>query len=88
MCGCSVAPDAVILGCTTGGMLVTDPAFVNPAIVDWMPKGGGVDDKGMAVIPDTLYWASHIVGALLVLAVGKLVLSRRAAAAGPAEQQG
>ena len=68
----------MLLGWIAGGMLVTDPAFVNPAVMDWMPKWGSVDEKGLAVISDTLYWASHIVGALLVLAVGKFIVSRRA----------
>jgi predicted tellurium resistance membrane protein TerC len=68
----------MLLGWIAGGMLVTDPAFVNPAVMDWMPKLGSVDEKGLAVISDTLYWASHIVGALLVLAVGKFIVSRRA----------
>ena len=67
----------MLLGWIAGGMLVTDPAFVNPAIVDWMPKWGSLDEKGIAVISDTLYWASHVVGALLVLAAGKFILSRR-----------
>ena len=31
LCGCSVAPDAVILGCTTGGMLVTENLFLRRA---------------------------------------------------------
>ena len=68
----------MLLGWIAGGMLVTDPAFVNPAVMDWMPKWGSVDEKGLAVISDTLYWASHIVGALLVLGSGKFILSRGA----------
>lgn len=67
----------MLLGWIAGGMLMTDPAFTNPAIVDWMPKWGSVDEKGLPVISDTLYWASHIVGALVVLGLGKLVLARR-----------
>jgi len=74
----------MLLGWIAGGMLVTDPAFVNPAVMDWMPKWGSVDEKGLAVISDTLYWASHIVGALLVLAVGKFIVSRRAGEGGAA----
>lgn len=70
----------MLLGWIAGGMLVTDPAFVNPAIMDWMPKWGSVDEKGLAVISDTLYWTAHIAGALVVLAVGKFILSRRTAA--------
>ena len=69
----------MLLGWIAGGMLVTDPAFVNPAIVDWMPKWGSLDEKGIAVISDTMYWASHVAGALLVLAAGKIILARRAA---------
>ena len=71
----------MLLGWIAGGMLVTDPAFVNPAIMEWLPKWGSVDEKGLPVISDTLYWASHVVGALLVLAAGKVVLARRAAGA-------
>ena len=69
----------MLLGWIAGGMLVTDPAFVNPAIVDWMPKWGSLDERGIAVISDTMYWASHVAGALLVLAAGKMILARRAA---------
>ena len=77
----------MLLGWIAGGMLVTDPAFLNVNIVEWMPKWGSVDEKGLAVISDTMYWTSHIAGALLVLLVGKIIVARRAAAA-PAEQQG
>ena len=74
----------MLLGWIAGGMLVTDPAFVNPGIMEWLPKWGGVDEKGIAVISDVLYWTSHIAGALLVLAAGKIILARRAASQ-PAE---
>ncbi|MBA4112877.1 MAG: hypothetical protein C0492_05855 [Verminephrobacter sp.] len=67
----------MLLGWIAGGMLVTDPAFVNPSIVEWLPKWGSVDEKGIAVISDLMYWASHIAGALLVLAAGKAILARR-----------
>ena len=77
----------MLLGWIAGGMLVTDPAFLNVNIVEWMPKWGSVDEKGLAVISDTMYWTSHIAGALLVLLAGKIIVARRAAAA-PAEQQG
>jgi YjbE family integral membrane protein len=62
---------------TLGGMLVTDPAFVTPDKWTWMPKLGTLDEKGAAVISDTLYWAAHIAGALLVLALGKFIASRQ-----------
>jgi YjbE family integral membrane protein len=67
----------MLLGWIAGGMLVTDPAFVTPDKWTFMPKLGTVDENGMAVISNTLYWASHVVGALLVLALGKWIASRR-----------
>jgi len=67
----------MLLGWIAGGMLVTDPAFVTPDKWTFMPKLGTVDEKGMAVISDTLYWTSHVVGALVVLAIGKWIASRR-----------
>ncbi len=79
-----IVAGGMLLGWIAGGMLVTDPAFVNPDKWTWMPKLGSVDEKGLAVISDTLYWSAHIVGALLVLAVGKFVASRQK----PAEEAG
>ena len=70
----------MLLGWIAGGMLVTDPAFVNTEKWTWLPKLGTMDAQGQAVISDTLYWTAHIAGALLVLALGKMVLSRRKAA--------
>ncbi|GKS76470.1 TerC family protein [Acidovorax sp. SUPP950] len=71
----------MLLGWIAGGMLVTDPIFVNTERWSWAPKLGTLDAQGLAVISDTLYWAAHIAGALLVLVVGKAIASRRAAAA-------
>ena len=76
-----ITAGGMLLGWIAGGMLVTDPAFVNPTQWTWMPKLGTVDEKGLAVISNTLYWTAHIGGALLVLAVGKLIVARRASAA-------
>lgn len=67
----------MLLGWIAGGMLVTDPAFVNPDKWLWMPKLGTVDAQGMAVISTTLYWTAHVAGALLVLALGKWIAARR-----------
>lgn len=67
----------MLLGWIAGGMLVTDPAFVNPERWTWMPKLGSVDGAGHAVISDALYWSAHIAGALLVLALGKLLAARQ-----------
>lgn len=79
-----IVAGGMLLGWIAGGMLVTDPAFVNPDQWTWMPKLGSVDSKGLAVISDTLYWTAHIAGAVLVLAVGKFVASRQK----PAEEAG
>ncbi|WP_066258722.1 TerC family protein [Hydrogenophaga flava] len=79
-----IVAGGMLLGWIAGGMLVTDPAFVNPDKWTWMPKLGSVDEKGLAVISDTLYWTAHVAGALLVLAVGKFVASRQK----PAEEAG
>ena len=56
-------------------MLVTDPVFSNPDKWQWMFK-----------LPqtDVLRYGASVFGALLVLAVGKLIMSRRTA--GPAAQ--
>ena len=67
----------MLLGWIAGGMLVTDPAFVNPDQWTWVPKLGTLDDKGEAVISGALYWTAHIAGALLVLALGKWAASRK-----------
>ena len=72
-----ITAGGMLLGWIAGGMLVTDPAFVNPDKWTFMPKLGTVDEKGLAVISDTLWWTAHIAGALLVLALGKWVASRR-----------
>ncbi len=71
----------MLLGWIAGGMLVTDPAFVDPDKWTWMPKPGTLDAHGQAVISDTLSWTAHVVGALLVLALGKLLAARQKGAA-------
>ena len=68
----------MLLGWIAGGMLVTDPAFVNPDQWQWMPK---------LAPSDAIKYGASIAGALLVLLAGKLVLARRAAAAVPAGHQ-
>ncbi len=72
-----IVAGGMLLGWIAGGMLVTDPVFVNPDKWQWMPKLGTTDDKGLPVISTTLYWAAHVGGALLVLALGKWVASRK-----------
>ena len=61
---------------TLGGMLVTDPVFSNPDKWQWMIK-----------IPQTdmIRYGASVAGALLVLALGKMILARRTATAAPVE---
>lgn len=58
----------MLLGWIAGTMLISDPAVSNTAAWTWVPK-----------IPqtDTVKYAAGIAGALLVLAIGKWVASRR-----------
>jgi len=65
----------MLLGWIAGTMAVSDPALANPANWTWVPK-----------VPqtDTIKYAAGIIGALLVLAIGKWVASRKPAPATPA----
>lgn len=72
-----IVAGGMLLGWIAGGMLVTDPVFVNPDKWQWMPKLGTMDAQGLAEISRTLYWAAHIGGALLVLALGKMMAARK-----------
>ena len=71
-----ITAGGMLLGWIAGGMLVTDPVFANPDKWQWMVK-----------LPQTdlIRYGASVAGALLVLAAGKFIMSRRAAAA-PAEQ--
>jgi YjbE family integral membrane protein len=62
----------MLLGWIAGGMLVTDPVFANTEQWQWMVK---------IAQTDAIRYGASVAGALLVLAAGKYVLSRRAAAA-------
>ncbi|MFT4241091.1 MAG: TerC family protein [Acidovorax sp.] len=77
-----ITAGGMLLGWIAGGMLVTDPAFVNPDKWQWMFKLP-LDAASGEVLPAIKYGAC-VAGALLVLAAGKFILARRAAAA-PAE---
>lgn len=72
-----IVAGGMLLGWIAGGMLVTDPVFVNTEKWLWMPKLGTTDAQGLAEISRALYWSAHIGGALLVLALGKFIASRR-----------
>lgn len=58
----------MLLGWIAGTMAVTDPALVNPEVMQQMPK---------IVVSDGLRYAAGIAGALLVLGLGKWITSRR-----------
>ncbi len=64
-----ITAGGMLLGWIAGGMLVSDPVFANPDRWQWMLK-----------LPqtDALKYGAQIAGALLVLAIGKAVLARRA----------
>jgi nucleotide-binding universal stress UspA family protein len=62
----------MLLGWIAGTMMVTDPAMIDPETLPWMPK----------IEPSAVWrYGAGVAGALLVLAVGKWVAARRAAAA-------
>lgn len=58
----------MLLGWIAGTMAVTDPALVKPEVLAQFPK---------IVVSDTLKYAAGVIGALIVLAIGKWVASRR-----------
>lgn len=62
----------MLLGWIAGGMLVTDPVLANPDKWEWMLK-----------LPqsDMLKYGASVVGALLVLVIGKLLVARSRQAA-------
>ena len=65
-----IVAGGMLLGWIAGGMLVTDPVFANTEKWDWMVK-----------LPQTdmLKYGASVSGALLVLALGKYIASRRPA---------
>ncbi len=62
-----ITAGGMLLGWIAGSMAVTDPALVNPETLPWMPK---LEQTSM------LKYGAGIAGALLVLAVGKLLAAR------------
>mgnify|MGYP003606590902 CR=1 FL=1 len=70
----------MLLGWIAGGMLVSDPGFIDPEQWLWLPKLGHWDANGLAVVPSPVYWSAHICGALLVLGAGKWLAARKKAA--------
>ena len=66
----------MLLGWIAGGMFVTDPVFTHPDQWLWAPKLGTLDANGLAEVHGALYYGSHLVGALLVLATGKWLAAK------------
>lgn len=62
----------MLLGWIAGTMLVSDPSVANPDTLAWMPK---IDQTN-----DWIKYGAGILGALLVLALGKWLVSRQTAA--------
>jgi predicted tellurium resistance membrane protein TerC len=62
---------AMLLGWIAGTMMVGDPA-----VAGWVPMVEG-DKPGSTQVLPTLYYACGVVGALLVLAAGKLLAARK-----------
>lgn len=75
-----IVAGGMLLGWIAGGMLVSDPLFVNPDKWTWAPKLLAADEKGMAIFNASMpiYWVAHVGGALLVLVLGKMVAAKKA----------
>lgn len=74
-----IVAGGMLLGWIAGGMLISDPLFVNPDKWLWAPKLLSADpETGTAIFNASMpiYWAAHVGGALLVLALGKLVAAK------------
>jgi len=67
----------MLLGWIAGTMTVTDPVLVNPEVIPQAPK---------LPASDALRYAAGVVGALLVLGIGKWLVARQARAQGPAAE--
>lgn len=70
-----IVAGGMLLGWIAGGMFVTDPAIADPANMPWMFK---LEQS------DMIKYGASVIGALLVLAIGKYVASRQGPASGAA----
>ncbi|MGE4050089.1 MAG: TerC family protein [Piscinibacter sp.] len=68
----------MLLGWIAGTMAVTDPAALPFMLTDPAEKAGALPQ-----VVDTVRYAAGVIGALVVLAIGKWVASRRKVAAEP-----
>ncbi len=62
-----ITAGGMLLGWIAGGMLVSDPAFTDPARWTWVPK---------LAASSTMHYAAAVAGALLVLALGKYLAAQ------------
>jgi YjbE family integral membrane protein len=62
-----IVAGGMLLGWIAGGMLVTDPAFANTTQWTWMPK---IEQTS------AIKYGAAVIGALLVLAIGKYLAAR------------
>lgn len=69
----------MLLGWIAGTMAVTDPAALGFVPTEPAEKAGALPQ-----VVDSVRYAAGVIGALVVLAIGKWVAARRKAAAGPA----
>ncbi|MBY0410727.1 MAG: TerC family protein [Burkholderiaceae bacterium] len=72
-----ITAGGMLLGWIAGGMLVTDPVFANHDKWQWMLKLP-LDATSNEVL-DVIKYGASVAGALLVLGLGKFIMSRRAA---------
>jgi YjbE family integral membrane protein len=76
-----IAVGAALIGFVAGEMMVTDPA-----LRDWMSANFQMVDKKYVLAGISLEVMVGLVGAALVVLVGKLLASRRTAAAGESQE--
>jgi YjbE family integral membrane protein len=66
----------MLLGWIAGTMTVTDPALINPQVMPGFPK---IESS------DALRYGAGVVGALLVLAIGRFMIARQARRTAPVQ---
>ncbi|MEJ6001503.1 TerC family protein [Paucibacter soli] len=72
-----ITAGAMLLGWIAGTMMLSDPA-----LSPWLPLPSGGERRALSDVLPLWHYASGVLGALLVLALGKLFAARTAAAQG------